>query len=279
MDPDARMSVRPGKARKLNYTCGPTVDTSHHVVSDIGAYRADGKDNQHLQDMVGRTKARLWRQGLVWEDVLADTGHSSGENHAFPGQQGVCGHIPPHRTYKGGPDGFTHVKGRDHYICPRGETIPFKGVFPDHRTRTKKEEYRGSGLRCKGCPMAGSCPGRTAKERKFSVAHCGDRCERNNSRMQSPKGKGMKAKRQSTVGPVLGVLAQSPGMRKVNVRGLAGANKCMHLAATAYNLKRLLKYTTRRAKGGMGALLCDLHLSCGPLGRYRAAPTVRTILA
>jgi transposase len=42
-DPDARISVKPGKARKLNYLSQLTVDTSHHVISDIKAYHADGK--------------------------------------------------------------------------------------------------------------------------------------------------------------------------------------------------------------------------------------------
>lgn len=50
-DPDARISVKPGKARKLNYMSQLSVDTAHHVISDIKAYHADGKDNQYLQDI------------------------------------------------------------------------------------------------------------------------------------------------------------------------------------------------------------------------------------
>ena len=58
--------------------------------------------------------------------------------------------------------------------------------------------------------------------------------------------------------PVLGVLTQFLGMRKIQVRGLAGANKCMHMAATAYNLKKLLKYTTRKAKSDAKAVVFAL---------------------
>src|SRR5690606_39248532 len=39
-DPDARISVKPGKARKLNYLSQLTVDTSNHVITDIKAYHA-----------------------------------------------------------------------------------------------------------------------------------------------------------------------------------------------------------------------------------------------
>src|SRR5690606_12230700 len=64
-DPDARISVKPGKARKLNYLSQPTVDTGHHVITDITAYHADGKDNQQLPDIVSRVKRRLWKEGLL----------------------------------------------------------------------------------------------------------------------------------------------------------------------------------------------------------------------
>ena len=72
-DPDARISVKPGKARKLNYLSQLSVDTAHHVISDIQAYHADGKDNQQLPDIVQRLKRRLWKQGLLWENCVADT--------------------------------------------------------------------------------------------------------------------------------------------------------------------------------------------------------------
>jgi len=58
-DPDARISVKPGKARKLNYLSQLSVDTAHHVISDIQAYHADGKDNQQLPDIVERLQRRL----------------------------------------------------------------------------------------------------------------------------------------------------------------------------------------------------------------------------
>lgn len=82
-DPDARISVKPGKARKLNYQSQLTVDTAHHVISDIKAYHADGKDSQQLSDIVVRVQRRLWQSGLRMDICIADTGYSSGENYAF----------------------------------------------------------------------------------------------------------------------------------------------------------------------------------------------------
>jgi hypothetical protein len=48
--------------------------------------------------------------------------------------------------------------------------------------------------------------------------------------------------RQSVVEPVFGILTQFMGMRKVYTKGIKNANKQMLMAATAYKLKKLLKY-------------------------------------
>jgi len=247
-DPDARISVKPGKARKLNYMSQLSVDTAHHVITDIWAYHADKKDNQYLQDITKRLKVRLHTQGFIWRNCVADTGYSSGENYAFLEQVGLQSYIPPHGTYKGGPDGFIYNKEEDHYVCPQGEIIPFKKVFYEKKNNTKKKEYRGSTMICKGCSMRSVCLGKTANEKKFTVTYYREEYERAIARVESKQGRYMKAKRQSTVEPVFGTLTQFMGLRKINTIGIQQANKVMHLSAMAYNLKKYLKFITKKAR-------------------------------
>ena len=230
------------------------MDTGHHVITDIRAYQADGKDNQQLQDIVQRLQRRLWQRGLVFENCVADTGYSSGENYAFLEGRGLKSFIPPHGTYKGGPDGFTYNKEEDHYLCPQGKVIPFTKVFLDSRTKTKKKEYRARKHVCLGCPIREQCLGKSAQEKKFSVTYYRDEYERNIARVNSPQGRYMKGKRQSTVEPVFGTLTQFMGMRKINTIGIKQANKVMHLSAIAYNLKKYLKFVQKRSKSGVGQL-------------------------
>ncbi|MDT0646509.1 transposase [Zunongwangia sp. F260] len=71
-------------------------------------------------------------------------------------------------------------------------------------------------------------------------------------RVKSRRGRYMKGKRQSTVEPVFGTLKEFLGLRKVNTVGIRQANKCMHLAAIAYNLKKYLKHTAKRVKSRAG---------------------------
>ena len=272
-DPDARISVKPGKARKLNYLSQLSVDTAHHVITDIGAYHADGKDNQQLQDIVERLRRRLWKQGLVWENCVADTGYSSGENYAFLEGRGLKSYIPPHGTYKGGPSNMVYVKEHDHYLCPQGKVIPFKKVFRDHRTGTKKKAYRASSKICKGCPLRSACLGRV-NEKQFSVTYYRAEYERNIARVESPQGRYMKAKRQSTVEPVFGTLTQFMGLRKINTIGIEQANKVMHLSAIAYNLKKYLNFKQRKVKSAAGALKGVIF---GPIPDLKAITGVLTI--
>ena len=71
----------------------------------------------------------------------------------------------------------------------------------------------------------------------------------------------MRRVRQSTVEPVFGNLLHHDGLRRMNVRGQAGACKTMRLTAVTYNLRKLLKYRPERqvslAVALPGPLLAD----------------------
>ncbi len=243
-DPDARISVKPGKARKLNYQSQLAVDTAHHVITHIGADFADLKDNQCLQGVVKKLKPRLQRHGLIWQNVLADTAYSSGENYAFLERENINSYIPPHGTYKGGPEGFTYHKEGDYWQCGQGIKVVFRKMIIERKNFNRKRLYLTKPSDCKGCPIKASCIGKS-RERRITITYYKEEYERAISRVQSKKGRYMKGKRQSTVEPVFGTLTQFLGMRKVNTIGIQQANKVMLLAAMAYNLKKYLKFTTK----------------------------------
>ena len=276
-DPDARISVKPGKARKLNYLSQLSVDTANHVITDIKAYHADGKDNQQLQDIVQRLQRRLWQHGLVFENCVADTGYSSGENYAFLEEMGLKSFIPPHGTYKGGPTDFIYNETADHYVCLQGKVIPFTKEFLDYRNKTKKKEYRARKHVCIDCPIGSSCLGKSAQEKKFSVTYYRAEYERNIIRVNSKQGRYMKGKRQSTVEPVFGTLTQFMGMRKINTIGIKQANKVMHLSAIAYNLKKYLKFEQKRFKSGAGQLAFKVFVKGVVRDLFSALPRHRKL--
>lgn len=241
VDPDARISVKPGKARKLNYSAQMAVDTANHVITHIEADFADKKDNQSLQQITTVLQKRLRKRGLIWRNVLADTGYSSGENYAFLEKSGLLSFIPPHGTYKGGPEGFEYHDEGDYWLCKNDKKVTFRKVKIEKKNAIKKKIYFTRRSDCKGCPLRTECIGKS-HERKIEITYYKEEYERAIARLGSPKGIRMKKKRQSTVEPVFGTLTQFMALKKVNTRGIDKANKVMLMSAMAYNLKKYLKF-------------------------------------
>ena len=71
---------------------------------------------------------------------------------------------------------------------------------------------------------------------------------------QTPYARKMKKLRHSTVEPVLGTLINFLAMKRVNTRGIDLANKCMMMAALAYNLKKMMKFKSNKPIATMKAL-------------------------
>jgi hypothetical protein len=106
--------------------------------------------------------------------------------------------------------------------------------------------YRSSSKDCRQCPLKTTCIGKS-NEKKIEVTVDKPLYDQMHERLQSPYAKRMKKIRSSTVEPVLGTLVNFLSMRRVNTRGLKGANKCMLMAAVAYNLKKLMKFKAPEA--------------------------------
>lgn len=251
VDPDARISTKPGKPRKLNYAGQMSVDTSHHVITDIAADYADKKDNQSLPDIVERLERRLSWLGLEWETLLADTGYSSGENYALLESKGITSYIPAHGTYKGGPAGFTYDEQGDHWLCRNDKKVTFRKIV-EAKSRTPygngillKRQYFTRRSDCKGCAFKTACIGKS-HERRIEITYYNEEYQRAIARVESRRGRQMKKLRQSTVEPVFGILTQFMGLQKVWTRGIGLANKQMLMAAAAYNLKKYMKFTTKK---------------------------------
>ena len=117
-DPDARIAVKPGKPRNLVYTSNMSVDTANHVITNIQADFADKKDSRYLQSIVENTCKRLDKFGFKVENILADTGFSSGENYKKLEEMGIHAFIPAHGKYEGGREGFTYEPEADTVEMP-----------------------------------------------------------------------------------------------------------------------------------------------------------------
>jgi hypothetical protein len=246
-DPDARVAVRPGKPRQLNYLGQLSVDTTGHVITSIQAHYADKKDSQCLPSLLENTISNLKAAGLKVKEVLCDAGYSSSEALKALKAKKITGYIPNFGLYKPNREGFRYYSGGDYYKCAQRAKLPFKKFISSHDGAYQLKEYRSSSRDCSQCPLRSRCIGKSNFKKIVDTV---DKplYDEMHQRMQTRKAKRMKKLRQSTVEPVIGTLVNFLGMRRLNTRGIKLANKCLLMAAVCYNLKRLLKWTSENIK-------------------------------
>jgi transposase len=239
-DADARVSVKPGKARRLNYLAQVSVDTGSHVITQIQSDFADKKDSQCLPSLLRNVTENLNGYGIQIEELLADGNYSSSEALRTLEKYNIAGYIPNFGQYKPVRPGFEYDSESDHYICSAGKLLEFKAVKESHGNGNLMKQYRSKIKDCSGCPFKNKCIG-NGKYKTIAVTADKDLFDKMHNRLQTPGYAKMKKLRSSTVEPVLGTLVNYLGMRRVNTKGIVQAGKCMIMAAVAYNLKKLLK--------------------------------------
>ncbi|WP_426061203.1 IS1182 family transposase [Hymenobacter sp. B1770] len=272
--PDARISVKPGKARALNYLCSLAVDTAHGVISHVQADFADQRDSLHLPRLLAGLQRRLRANDLPLRELLADAGYANGSNYALLEAAHITAWIPVFGQYKAEIDGFTYHAPTDEYTCAAGKVLPFR-KYDTRVDGAWLKLYWATCSDCQQCPLKSTCvPGAKRKQLTRTIYDAAYR--RAWERQHTRRGQRKRRVRQGTVEPVFGSLLHHYGLRRLNVRGLAGAHKTMLLTAVAFNLKKLLNHCPQRQLSRAVALprpLLAANWRAGRRNRHSEAPT------
>jgi len=257
-DPDARISKKKHQQLQLNYAAQVSVDTASHVICGALADYADKRDSRSMKAVVKQTYVGLETQGITVQEVLADTNYSSGSVLKFLDEQGIGGFIPCHGGYKPERGEFTYDKEKRCYVCPQGKMLPFKNF--SFRAGRARRVYWSSKTVCGSCSQKESCAGKrgfkmleeTVYKSLYDSMH---------QKVTSKRGKRMRKLRSATVEPVLASLLCFFGMRRVNSKGISSANKHVLMAATAYNIKKMMRYS--KPKQPIAAVLAEVGATAG----------------
>jgi len=244
-DPDARLSVKPGKVRQLNYYGQLAVDDANHVITGAMADFADKRDSQCLPQILQQTINNLNQHAIQIEQVCADTNYSSGSALRFLEENKIEGYIPNAGQFKPTREGFIYNLELDQWECQRGNKaiLKFKGILKSDKDYEKKT-YRSSQKDCKGCQFLNTCLSKTPFKR---IDETLDKpyYDRMHEKMQTLYAKRIMRIRSKTVEPVLGTLINFMNMKRVNTRGIEQANKHVLMAALSYNLKKYLRFNVK----------------------------------
>jgi transposase len=269
-DRDARVSVKPGKPRQLNYSMQTAVDMGSHVITDVEAHLADRRDSECLEQVLTHTIANLKQHELQVEEIAADTGYSSSKALKACVENNITAYIPNFGQYKPFRGGFVFDAEKDRYRCEaKGVHLPYKKTYQDKKGYYKKQ-YRSSAKDCGHCPLRTSCIGGRADYKKIEDTVDKHLYDQMHQRLQTPYARKMKKLRQATVEPVLGTLINFMGLRRIWTRGLQNANKFMLGAAIAYNLKKWMNYPEQKRKTAVVALKKTGEHLCFLILRYAA---------
>ena len=253
-DPDARISVKPGKARQLNYYAQIAVDDAHHVITASGADFADKRDSECLPHILKQNIENLQGNQIQPEQVLADTGYSSGEALQFCKDNNIEAFIPNFGQYKPEREGFIYNDKQNQYECIRGNkailtyrknTIDSKGY--------EKKVYRSDNSRCKNCPLRSKCIGKSDFKKIEDSIHR-HHYDHMHQKLKGKYAQRIMKRRGSIVEPVLGTMINFQNLKRINTRGIKQANKHVMMAALTYNLKKYLKFIGKKSNAKTIAL-------------------------
>jgi len=240
-DPDARISQKPGKVSALNHLGIISVDTGSHIICGATVDFADKKDSETTEKIVGQAIENLQEVNIKIKEVLADTNYSSGKSYSYLQSQNITAYIPVNGKYKTEREGFTYNKEEDYYVCTQGVKLFFKGINKEKGENNFSKRYRNVTVDCRSCSLKRECcKNRSYKELKHSIDK--EYYDFANKMINTRKGKKMMRLRAATVEPVWGTLLHFRAMRKVYTIGNQLANKQLLMAATAYNLKKLMSF-------------------------------------
>lgn len=254
-DPDARISVKPGKARQMNYFAQIAVDESNHVITGAGADFADKRDSECLPGILDQTIKNLQENELILEQILADTAYSSGEVLNYCESKNIDAYIPNFGQYINEREGFIYNTELDQFECTRGNKaiLPFRKIKWSHDKHAMKV-YRSGNSKCKDCPLRSSCIGKSDFKKIEHSIHK-PLYDAMHEKLKSKKAQRIFKKRGSTVEPVLGTMLNFLNLKRVNTRGIKQANKHVMMSALTYNLKKLLRWKGKKVHTGVMAII------------------------
>ena len=258
-DSDARISVKPGKARQLNYSAQLSVDDKHQVITGAMADFASKKDSDSLALIVAQTQTNLAANQLKVQEVIADAGYSIGKALSYLEQENISGWIPNFGQYKADRAGFIYNEHKQQYECIKEQgnkaILAYKGIKTDSKGYQKKT-YRSSERDCKNCKWRVQCCGQSTKYKKIDDSIDKPYYDRMHEKLTNNAryAKRMVSVRSSTVEPVLGTLINFRNMKRVNTRGIQQANKHIVMAAISYNLHKYVRFINKPIKMAQNAI-------------------------
>ncbi len=240
-DPDSTYATKGGPAR-LGYYDNYLVDNASCVIVGVQATPARlSQESAAARDMIERYRERY---GYLPQTLAADNTYGNGELLHWLDDRGIAPYIrvkesPAPKTGLYGIDQFTFVPEDNGYICPAGKPLKYVGINQRNRTH----QYHSTLKRCRGCLQKAQCT--RGKYRILAIHTCEPARQRAHALAKTPAfAISQRARRK--VEALFAELKNYIGLRRLRLRRMRFVREQFYLAATAQNLKRLVRFLSSR---------------------------------
>jgi hypothetical protein len=182
--------------------------------------------------------------GLRPKNLAADKAYGSGEFLAWLMAHGVEPHIPviDRRHQTGGRfthDQFRYEPGENAYYCPEGKALRYRGL----KIKAQSYSYCSTEAQCQGCPQKKRCTPGTY--RRLSI-HWDETARQAVRALVGTPAYERSHRARYKIEALFAELKQRMGLRRVRLRRLWNVSEQFLLAATAQNLKRLVRFLVQQ---------------------------------
>ncbi len=143
-------------------------------------------------------------------------------------REGEVSAMPPYHV-----DCFTYEAQADQFRCPQGQLLRF--VKARRRRGQATRVYRG--VACRNCPVRDECTRARSGVRWVEVPVAYEKVKAVHERIRTPEGMGWYRRRKAIVERIFGHWQHNLRIRRLQLRGLAGATVELLLMAIAYNMR------------------------------------------
>jgi hypothetical protein len=217
------------------------IDTSSRVILEVEATPA----LFHQETAAARRMMEgIEKLGLRPKNLAADKAYGSGEFLAWVMARGVEPHIPviDRRHQTGGRfthDQFRYEPAENAYYCPEGKALRYRGL----KIKAQSYSYCSTEAQCHGCPQKKRCT--SGAYRALSI-HWDETARQAVRALVGTPAYERSRRARYKIEALFAELKQRMGLRRVRLRRLWNVSEQFLLAATAQNLKRLVRFLAQR---------------------------------
>jgi transposase len=240
-DPDAIYTSKGSGRAMMAYYDNYLIDTTSRVILGVEATPA----LFHQEAVAARRMLeRVGTLGLQPETLGADKGYGSGEFLAWLLECGIQPHIPviDRRHQTDGHftrDQFRYDPAENVYYCPEGKVLRYRGL----QRGSQGYAYNAAEAECRDCPQKTLCT--PAPARKLFVHWHEPARQAVRALVNTPAYQRSRRARYK-IEALFAELKQRMRLERVRLRRLWNVGEQFLLAATAQNIKRLVRFLAQR---------------------------------